>query len=351
MGMCREKPVESWLGACVVFCLGMVVLGGITRLTHSGLSLVEWAPILGVIPPLSEESWQVAFSKYQLHSQFKLQNSTMTLSEFKWIYFWEYLHRLAARTVGVVFFLPLVFFWVRKKLTGKQAIAFLGIFLIGGLQGLVGWLMVKSGLGDDPKVNPIRLAIHFSLAMGILGLIEWSRLKVQRPTLLQTGFAISRLARVFLVAIAVQLFYGALVAGLRAGTIFNTYPMMNGEWFPSGAFAMGSGIENLVVNPVLVQWVHRGLGTLLGLSGIVLMLTPQLRMFRQLGGLLTLQAFLGVATLLYSVPVSLGVIHQLMGAIVFLVALRLVYLTQHQGLEGSPSLLKNSSRWIPLRMK
>lgn len=309
----------------------MVVIGGITRLTHSGLSIVEWKPIMGVIPPLTESAWMEVFEKYQRFPEYQLLNRGMQLSEFKWIFFWEYLHRLLGRMIGVVFFFPWVFFIRRRWIDRRMSVKLWGGFLLGGLQGALGWFMVKSGLVHDPHVSHYRLAAHLLLALGVLAYFFWMVLDLRQVNDRNTESATRLLGvvRLLTAGIVLQILYGAFTAGLRAGFGFNTFPKMNDEWFPTGFFQITPVFLNFFENPIAVQFIHRTMGWLLliGILGLWqrsrrMALTPRQKLgVRLLTGMVLIQFFLGVTTLVWVVPVGLASMHQLGACILLLIAL------------------------------
>ena len=319
----RRAAVAAWFwtGAALTFLI--LVVGGITRLTQSGLSMVEWEPIFGVLPPIGEEQWQEAFDQYRAFPEYQQLRRGMTLEEFQFIYFWEYFHRMLARLLGIVFLLPLVFFLVRGYLDRPLRRRAFFLFGLGAMQALAGWLMVASGLVDRPHVSHYRLAIHLSIAFTIFAFCVWFALDLSRAPPARLPVRETRHLRVALIVIGAllgaQIFWGALVAGLRAGYIFNTFPLMAGSLVPPGAFRLEPALVNLVENPGTTQWMHRVIGTLLlvGVSTLYLRARRVLASDRRaqwlnaaLAMLVAAQFALGVATLLLRVPVSLGVAHQ-----------------------------------------
>jgi cytochrome c oxidase assembly protein subunit 15 len=317
-----RRLVRGWLVVVALMIMAMVVVGGATRLTHSGLSITSWKPIHGVIPPLNTEQWQEEFAAYQQIPEFKELNSSMTLAGFQSIYWWEYAHRLLGRTIGVVVLLPLIFFWVTGRLSPALKPRVVVLFLLGGLQGAVGWWMVASGLEVRTDVSQYRLATHLTLACVILAYTWWLvgglsvRERVARSSL--------RAVALLIVAIAfVQIFLGGLVAGLDAGMTYNTWPLMDGTLVPHGLFLMEPWWRNLFEAPATVQFDHRiGAYTLF----VVVLLHawqcrnyPQARTAWLLAALVTLQAILGISTLLNMVPLHLALAHQF-GAVVVLSA-------------------------------
>jgi heme a synthase len=324
----RRLRIWLWSGAALTFLI--LVIGGITRLTLSGLSIVEWHPVIGVIPPLNEAQWQEAFDAYRQFPEYQKLRQGMTLSEFQFIFFWEYIHRVFARLIGLVFAIPFVWFWLRGYLNRPLLKRALVLFALGASQGLMGWLMVRSGLVDRPSVSHYRLAAHLSLAFAIFGCCVWFATDLRpRATPLALGRGVRRWLSRGLLAVGalfgLQVLWGALVAGLRAGKFFNTFPLMNGGLLPPNGMDLSPALLNLVENPITVQWIHRVLGTVLLVAVVVFF--QQVRKRTADPGIRTLnvaflalmlaQYGLGVLTLLYRVPVSLGVIHQAMAMVIF----------------------------------
>lgn len=314
-----------WAGATLVFVI--LVIGGITRLTGSGLSMTDWQPIMGVIPPLSDTQWEEAFDQYKQFPEYQQINRGMSMGEFKVIFFWEYLHRMAARTLGIVFIVPFLWFTVRRKFDRKQFLRATFLMTLGIGQALMGWYMVQSGLIDIPAVSHYRLAAHLSLAFIIFGACVWFALDLRnyRHTPGPGRKEIKRWLYLFSFLLAVQIVWGAFVAGLNAGHIYNTFPKMFQYWFPPELWISEPLLINLVENIVTVQWVHRVVGTLLAINVLVIWIRSyqintsfatkiwSLTLFSTV----LIQYLLGVFTLLYHVPVSLGVIHQAVAMILF----------------------------------
>lgn len=327
-----RKPVIAWLASVCALIVLMVVVGGITRLTGSGLSITDWKPIMGAIPPLNAADWGDAFRKYQEIPQFKLENAGMTLSRFKFIFFWEYTHRLLGRLVGVAFLLPWLWF-LRKGAFDRRLAVRLGVgFVLGGLQGALGWFMVMSGLVDRVSVSQYRLAAHLALALLVLGYLFWILLdlrtgpsaeRTEAPRLRGPLLAVTAL-------LSLQILYGALVAGLKAGFGYNTFPTMNGHWFPEGFFQYEPAWLNLFESRAGVQFVHRMLAWSLALSivGIWIFarkLALNARQARAMNALLAMvgaQFLLGVLTVVLVVPLPLAAAHQLGACFLLLFALR-----------------------------
>ncbi|RVT94698.1 heme A synthase [Sphingomonas crocodyli] len=310
------------------FVFAIVVVGGITRLTESGLSITEWKPIHGIVPPLTEADWQAEFEGYKQIPQYTAFNTGMTLEGFKAIYFWEYLHRLLARTIGTVLLVILAVAWWKRAIPAGYGRRMVVIFLLGGLQGVIGWWMVYSGLSVRTEVSHIRLAIHLLAALLIFSALIWTALDLF--VLARTGVdARARLrwpAGLAIAALAIQILFGAFTAGLRAGYAFASWPRMGEEWFPEGGWQAALGvIGNVVDNPIVVQFIHRwwawvALAALLflarkaknvGATGEVI----------AIAGVAILQILLGIATLLLGVPIVIAVAHQAVAALLLAAAI------------------------------
>ena len=350
----KRRHLRLWFWSIAAMTFAVVVIGGITRLTHSGLSIVDWRPVMGVVPPLNDAQWMDAFDRYRQFPEYQVLRRGMTLAEFKNIFFWEYLHRLAARAIGAVFLIPFVFFWRAGYLTRPLAVRALALFGLGATQGAVGWLMVKSGLVDRPSVSHHRLALHLILAVTILAFSVWLArdlaIRSLRPAV---RFIARRTIRRGLVIVgallAAQIVWGAFVAGRKAGLLFGTFPLTAGRLMPPGWLALDPALLNFVQNPATVQWVHRLLGTALLLSAIIfcvrlLRIAPDRRTHRLNVGLLLLiasQYLLGVLTLVYHVPVPLAAAHQAMALVIVAVWIASVHHVWNLGvvpvLEGEVS--------------
>jgi len=315
-----RRAVGLWLFGCAFLVLAMVVVGGVTRLTRSGLSITEWKPILGVIPPLGEAAWREEFARYQRSPEFILVNQGMQLPAFQRIYLVEYAHRLLGRLVGLVFLLPALWFSWRRWLTPRQLAFATGLFGLGALQGALGWFMVKSGLVDVPRVSPYRLAAHLVLALALLVLLCWGGARELRgPGPHRSGLA----WLLCLGALGLTALWGALMAGHHAGYIFPSFPTMAGAWVPAGVAALRPPWVNLVDNPIAVHFFHRLLA--LGSSCAVLACwwawRARLRglfalaLWWSIPSLLGLQILLGAATVLRHVALPLAVAHQANGAL------------------------------------
>lgn len=316
----------------------MVVIGAITRLTGSGLSITEWNLVKGTFPPLTDSQWAETFGKYQSSPQFQIVNHDISLDGFKSIFWWEYIHRLLGRLIGLVFLIPFLYFLIRKQLTRAVVRRCLMIFFLGGFQGLLGWLMVKSGLVDRPSVSHFRLAAHLLTAFLTFGVIFYLLLdcfppaeKEKRELPIWGKFKI--LWVVFIGLLLAQIVYGAFTAGLHAGRVFNTFPKMGEDWVPDAVFAMNSWYANLFENLAGVQFIHRCLGWVVFISGLWLSWklfkvaeTEEMKQWAtSLALVLFFQFLLGVFTLLLSVPLVLGVAHQTGAFVLFAVVLGILH--------------------------
>ncbi len=335
-----RKQVVLWLSAGLLMVLMIVVVGGITRLTHSGLSIVTWQPVKGVLPPLNEAQWHEAFEAYKQIPQYKKVHHYFTLEDFKKIYFWEYFHRILGRLLGVVFFVFFTYFVLTRKIRTTALFVRLSvIFLLGGLQGIAGWYMVSSGLVENTSVDHVRLAIHLSLAMIITGTIFWTILELRYPVNECHFVKLFKATRWLLALVVVQIIYGALTAGLKAGYIFPTYPLMGTKWLPDIIVEIfrREGLVSLFDFPATVQFIHRWLGLVISLMIIYYFLKfgkqlpEKLRFLLHLSVVLvTTQFFLGVYTLVYKVPIPLAALHQTNAFLLFINLLAVLYFSRNR---------------------
>jgi cytochrome c oxidase assembly protein subunit 15 len=325
VGAASDVAVRTWLWLLAGLVFAMVVVGGATRLTDSGLSITEWQPLLGVIPPLSEADWQTAFEKYKAIPEYAIVNAGMSLSEFKLIYWWEWAHRFLGRFIGVAFALPFAAFWLAGKLKPGLAPKLVGVLALGALQGAIGWYMVKSGLADRIDVSQYRLALHLLTAFSILSLLVWLALDAAPPRPVQpVARAHWRFALTLFGLVFVQSGLGALVAGLKAGLTYNTWPLMDGRLVPAGLGALSPWYLNVFENVATVQFNHRVAAyVVVALAlGHVAALVRARADERLVGsaGLLALallaQMGIGIATLIAGVPLALGLAHQAGAALV-----------------------------------
>lgn len=302
--------------------VAMMLIGAITRLTESGLSMVEWRPLFGALPPFSDAEWERVFALYRQTSQYQLANEGMSLPEFKTIFWWEFIHRLWGRLIGAVFAMPLLFFWVTKRVPQGYMPHFLALFVLGGLQGLIGWWMVKSGFVDRTEVSQYRLTVHLGMAFAILGYLEWVALRLMRGQALHRPHRLRRRAVVVMIIAFITVLSGGLVAGSNAGLIFNTWPLMDGGFTPP--HYLGDGWVSLFEDHGTIQFDHRVMAYITIAAVIYLFagarkqaVTGQAkRAVTALMHMVVLQAAIGIATLLFVVPLTAAVLHQ-MGAAIF----------------------------------
>ena len=328
----HRKQVVGWLVVCGILVFCMIIVGGATRLTHSGLSIVEWEPIVGTIPPLNDTDWNQVFDEYKGSPEYQLINFGMSLDEFKVIFWWEYFHRLLGRLIGFVFFVPFLFFLLTRRLNAELTGRLLGIFALGGLQGGMGWYMVASGLVDEPNVSQYRLTAHLGIAFLIFGAITWTAMAVLYPSKTNLSVPVRSMYKTS-VAVSATLFLmvlsGGFVAGLQAGLIYNTFPLMGNSFIPPNLFALTPFWTNFFDNMTTVQFDHRIIAYILAIMIPIFWFKLRRRdvsnltktLSNLLLGLLALQIVLGITTLIYHVPTVLGVAHQAIGSLLFITSL------------------------------
>lgn len=328
----KKKAVLTWLSTGIFLVFSMIAVGGLTRLTESGLSITEWNVVMGGIPPLNEADWQSEFNKYKQSPEFIHKNFDFTLQDFKFIYWWEWIHRQLGRIIGIVFLIPFLYFLLKKTFTPKAIRRLLAIFVLGGIQGFLGWFMVKSGLVNEPRVSHYRLALHLSTALITISMIWWLILDIQaqhkqQTTLSGTIKKHSLFGWITLGVVAIQIVYGAFVAGLDAGQIHNTWPTMDGQWVHQAVMQHGLPDSlHTAASITTIQFIHRwwAIVVVLCIGGLwfsakrfqYLHNHHWTGLHVMLGGVI-IQFILGVFTLLYQVPIGLGLFHQL-GAVVVL---------------------------------
>lgn len=320
-----RQQIAIWL-FCLCGFIGLIVLvGGMTRLTDSGLSITEWKPVTGVLPPLSAKAWETEFAKYRAIPEYRLINAGMTLPAFKTIYWWEWTHRLLARLAGLVFLLPFAYFAVRRQLGSQDVLRLLPLLLLGGAQGVLGWYMVKSGLSGRVDVSQYRLAAHLGLAFAVYGYGLWVGLGYWRGNLAAQKSPLKPWAALLCVAVFIQVLLGALVAGLDAGLTYNSWPLMDGYVLPPGVASLQPIYLNLFENIAMVQFNHRWFAS--GVLGLALftgwLARGQSGAVRNAVNLVlaivAAQFALGIWTLLLAAPLALALLHQ-MGALLLFTA-------------------------------
>jgi cytochrome c oxidase assembly protein subunit 15 len=357
----KSRAVANWLLLGVGMTIFQIALGGITRLTGSGLSITEWDVVTGTLPPMSKGAWQILFEKYKTTPQFQLLNFDFTIDNFKFIFFWEWFHRLWARTIGLVFAIGFIYFLVKKYFQPKMIQPLVVLFLLGALQGAIGWIMVASGLeGDAVYVKPTRLALHFIFALGLLSYTYWFALSLKVKTLkeqpsLEDSYkdlkfikhirSIKSLSWLILVVLFFQLIYGALMAGHKAANVAATWPTINGQWIPTGLTSDDGFFLNAVNNTIWIHFIHRGLAYLL----LILIVWYSIKLFRIHGNafwnlmrrmpltFVLFQVALGIFTVLSSAQIVPGVwagfewlaqLHQLVGMLLLLSVVNIIYITK-----------------------
>ena len=322
-----DRGLIVWLLSGCFLIAVMVIIGGVTRLTHSGLSMVDWKLIIGAIPPLNEQDWIAKFEQYKQFPEYQINHYYFTLAEFKAIFFWEFLHRFLGRLIGLVFIVPFVYFFIKKRISKELLPKLIFMMLLGTFQGFLGWFMVKSGLVKNPEVSHYRLAAHLITAFGTFAYILWVvfGLITQRSKQFTVAPIIKKLTIGLFVLLVIQIIYGAFVAGLKAGLIYNTFPKMGINWIGDGATSFSPLYINLLENKTMVQFLHRCFAWLLFFGVIALYFvvqkkastSKQVLAVRLLLYGVMVQFLLGMFALLYHVPVWLGVAHQF-GALILL---------------------------------
>jgi cytochrome c oxidase assembly protein subunit 15 len=332
-----HRSVAAWLLLCCALVFAIVVVGGVTRLTHSGLSITEWQPIVGTLPPLTDADWNDAFSKYQLTPEYRQVNKGMALPEFQRIFWWEYFHRLLGRVVGVVFLVPFLWFLARRKIPPGYGVRLAVIFVLGAAQGALGWFMVKSGLVDDPRVSQFRLTAHLGLAFLIFAAMFWTALSLLAPARANgkgNGAKAKRWTTAVALLVFVQVLSGGMVAGIHAGLAYNTFPLMNGALVPPEIMMMDPAWKNFFYNMATVQFDHRLLAWILAVAVPItwwnVVRDPDAPRTARFGAhlllaMLAVQVTLGILTLVHLVPLPLAALHQAGALLLFAAALNLAH--------------------------
>lgn len=317
----RPAAIARWLWAVAALIVLMVLVGGITRLTESGLSITEWKPVSGALPPLSEAQWQAEFDLYKQIPEYRQLNQGMTLAEFKFIYFWEWFHRLLGRVIGLAFALPLAWFAVRRMIPRGYGVRLVTLLALGGLQAVVGWWMVSSGLSERTDVSHYRLAAHLLLALFILGAVVWTALDMRRLATRPDAQSarVTPLAAGVGAVLFVQLLFGAYTAGLNAGLVTDQWPLMNGRLFPADEFAMRAPIDAVFNDPYVIHFIHRWWAWVAAAALIVMAVRVKRGGNRPasiaIHAMLGIQILLGIGTVLSGVNLHVAATHQLVGAL------------------------------------
>jgi len=330
----NDRQLALWLFAIAALIFAMVVLGGVTRLTQSGLSMVDWKPVTGFLPPIGEVEWQAEFDKYKTSPEYLKKNIGMSLDGFKTIFWFEYGHRLLGRTIGLAFLIPFLIFLWQGKIRRPLIPRFVTLFILGGLQGVLGWYMVKSGLVNIPQVSQYRLTAHLVAAITLYAFILWTAMNLLRSQqIIDTHPAVTGLRKhgyIVTAIISLMIISGGFVAGTKAGYVFNTFPMMDGQWLPPGGMALNPWWLNLFENLATVQFSHRVLAIVVAITIFTYSLrgwrSKQINdttcfTFTMLFLILLIQIGLGITTLLHVVPVTLGAMHQAGALILLTIAL------------------------------
>ncbi|UNE55309.1 COX15/CtaA family protein [Bartonella machadoae] len=328
----NRKQIQVWLYSILLLCLAIVLVGGATRLTGSGLSITEWKPIHGVIPPIGVEQWQEEFLKYQQIAQYKLLNRDMTLSAFKTIFWWEWAHRVLGRLVGLVALFGLIWFWVTKRIEKNILFQLAVVPILIALQGFIGWWMVASGIGQSnlTSVSQYRLAFHLITACFVIIFVTYLARGLAHYSEKPANQKVQSFAGWLVILILIEIYLGALVAGLHAGKVYNTWPLMDGQIVPDGLLQHNPVWINFFENPLTVQFIHRFFAYFLFITAVIHTLYVQRNVPHSTHSrrafvlciMITIQAMLGVLTLLHEVPISLGLVHQsvALGVLCFSVA-------------------------------
>jgi heme a synthase len=337
-----SKQVANWLLLGVGMIVIQVLLGGITRLTESGLSITEWKPITGALPPLNDVAWQAEFDRYKVTDQFKYVHQSFSLSDFKFIFFWEWFHRLWARLMGMVFLVGFIYFIATKKFKKPMILPMVILFLLGALQGAIGWIMVKSGLVPEKYfVGHIQLTTHFIAAMGLLCYTLWFALRLKvKPQQIMVNTSLQKILLSILIIFIFQLVYGGFMAGMKAAVVAPTWPGINGQFIPAGINELTPAIKNIVYNPLAIHFIHRGLAYLLFLLVLLWWIKSTIiqnkTLFSQLRRwfilLITIQVVLGILTVLNATNTNrllwLGVSHQFTAMLLLMVITALLFVVR-----------------------
>lgn len=335
--LAADRAIGRWLLALSAMVLVQVMLGAVTRLTDSGLSIMEWKPIMGAIPPLNDAEWQRVFDIYRRIAEYQIVNAGMSLDAFKAIFWWEYLHRLWGRLIGIAFLLPFLWFWARGQLRGRKASRVFAIFILGGLQGVMGWVMVMSGFADRTDVSQYRLVTHLLLALLIYALLLWQALNLLQPAAFELAETprdkLRRHGLIMTALITLEIAIGGFVAGLDGGLIYNNFPMMGEHWIATDLFRLSPWWINFFENPGAAQFLHRLMSGFVAIALISLTVRGRRadlphglkRRFYYLPFGLLVQAALGIATLMLVVPLPLAVAHQAGAFLLFTISLYVMH--------------------------
>ena len=328
-----DKYLYYWLIVMFILVSSIIIVGGLTRLTDSGLSITQWELIKGFIPPLSKSEWDNYFSLYKQIPEYKLQNFDMTINEFKIIFWWEWAHRFLGRIIGLFFFIPLIYFSYKKGI--RQTKSLFLIFLLICFQGFLGWFMVASGLVDRVDVSHFRLSLHLTTAFIILSLILWNILKYKKYNFTDNQIIKYNLPSIFLFTIFLQIIFGAFVSGMDAGKIYNTWPLMGNNYFPNDNIFLNLFNIKVFSDPSLVQFIHRNLAYLILIIFLLILyfvikdkLFKFYKIMKSLGIILFIQIFLGIITILSGAQMILASMHQISSIILISFSIYLLFLNK-----------------------
>lgn len=334
-----RNSVKIWLWTGLVLLFFQIIIGGITRLTGSGLSITKWEIVTGAIPPIKQQQWDQAFDAYKATPQYQKINQGMSLSQFKWIYFWEYLHRLWARSMGFIFLIPLIYFWLKGYLTTKLKKDLIIVFILAGIVGAFGWIMVASGLVNRPWVNAYKLTLHLALALLTMSYLWWTYLKTGNYPSSFDYVRQQKSAKKILILIAVQIILGGMMSGMKSALMYPSFPKMNQDWIDPIIFQASSwklihfiDYDQNAFLPALIQVLHRGMALIILFLFLKVMIRSfQLPLIRYIGFLLVVQISLGILTLLNSIgsiPLSWGIAHQAVAILLLMAGFKWWYLSR-----------------------
>ena len=331
----KNRYIIYWLDICCFFIVLMIVIGGITRLTQSGLSMVEWKPITGIFPPLNENQWQESFEKYKQFPEYKknTQFEPMDISQYKSIYFWEYIHRMLGRIIGLLLICPFIFFYLKNYMNNKLIIRSVMFIFIVIFQGILGWYMVKSGLVNNPHVSHFRLSAHLLLAFFLLAYIFWTRISINSRPRDNVNYNHLRHINILLVLFVIQVVFGAFIAGTKAGKLWNTFPLIEGYLFHPQLLSLEPLYMNFLNNMMMFQFVHRLLGIVIVVYGVYFFVLTSNEIYskytRFLFMVILIQFYLGIMTLLSRVEIQFAILHQFIAIAFLFILVKIKYLISY----------------------
>ena len=331
----KNRYIVYWLDICCFFIVVMIVVGGITRLTQSGLSMVEWKPITGIFPPLNENQWQESFEKYKQFPEYKkiTQFEPMDVSQYKSIYFWEYIHRMLGRIIGLLLICPFIFFYFKNYMNNKLIIRSVMFIFLVIFQGILGWYMVKSGLVNNPHVSHFRLSAHLLLAFFLLAYIFWTRISINSRPRDNVNYNHLRHINILLALFVIQVVFGAFIAGTKAGKLWNTFPLIEGYLFHPQLLSLEPLYMNFLNNMMMFQFVHRFLGIVIVVYGVYFFVLTSKEIYskytRFLFMVILIQFYLGIMTLLSQVEIQFAILHQFIAIAFLFILVKIKYLISY----------------------